>query len=110
MSTEHASAGRGTFSAAHASIQMSHTDGSFSEIGVNLKPALGPHDVEDALEQCSTPRDVLACLLHFAYDANAPVADDSPSRAEPVSLSDEEIARSLRLVRDALGDETDPGA
>jgi len=33
-----------------------------------------------------------------------------PSRAEPVSLSDEEIARSSRLLREALGDEADPGA
>jgi hypothetical protein len=105
MSTEHT----GTFSAAHAYIQISHTDGTFSEIGVNLSPAFGPHDVEDALEECRTPRHVLACLLHFAQDGSALVEDDSPSHAERVSLSDDDIADSERLLREAL-DEMDPDA
>ena len=111
MSNEHTGADRGTFSTAHAYIQISHTDGSFSEIGVNLKPAAGlDDDVEDALAECLTAPEILACLLHFAQDESAPVADDIPSRAEAVSLSDEEMERSSRLLRDTLGDETEPDA
>ena len=79
-------------------------------MSVNLKPALGPHDVEDALERCSTPRDVLACLLHFAHDESAAVETETPSHADQVTLSDAEMERSARLLRDALDDETDPGA
>jgi hypothetical protein len=110
MSNEHTGASRGAFSAAHAYIQVSHTYGSFSEIGVNLASAFGSYDVEDALEECRTAREVLACLLHIAQDESDPIERDMPSRAEPVSLSDEEIARSSRLLREALGDEADPGA
>jgi hypothetical protein len=107
MNSDSATTSRETFPTAHAYIQISHTDGNFSEIGVNLAPAFGPHDVEDALEECSTPRDVLACLLHFAQDESAPVEDDTPSHADQVSLSDAEMERSARLLREALGDETD---
>src|SRR5829696_399544 len=61
MSNEHTGADRGTFSTAHAYIQISHTDGSFSEIGVNLKPAAGlDDDVEDALAECLTAPEILA--------------------------------------------------
>ena len=110
MSNEHSSARRGTFSAAHASIQISHTDGSFFEMSVNLKPALGPHDVEDALEECSTlarslPASSISCRTRAPRSQ-----DDTPSHADQVSLSDAEMERSSRLLREALGDETDPGA
>jgi hypothetical protein len=109
MSNEHTGERRGTFSAAHAYIQISHTDGSYSEMSVNLKPALGPHDVEDALEECSTPREGLACLLHFAQDESAPGEDENLPHFERVSLSDDDIADSERLLREAL-DEMDPDA
>jgi hypothetical protein len=54
-------------------------------------------------------RGVLACLLHFAQDESAPIEDDTPSHADQVSLSDAEMERASRLLRDALGDKTDPG-
>jgi hypothetical protein len=114
MSNEATGAGRGTFLTAHAYIQISHMDGSFSEVGVNLKPAAGLDDVEDALAECRTAREVLACLLHFAQDGSAPVGDDSPSHADQGSLSAEEMDRSSRLLREALGEQganrTDPVA
>jgi hypothetical protein len=110
MSDEHTGERRGTLPAAHAYIQVSRTDGSFFEVGVNLVLALGPHDVEDALVECSTSRDVLACLLHFVQDESGPVAAESPSHADQVPLSDAEMERSSRLLREALGDETDSGA
>jgi hypothetical protein len=77
---------------------------------VNVVPAFGPDDVEDALEGCAPPREVLACLLHFVQDESAPVADDTPSHADQVSVSDAEMERSSCLLREALGDETDPAA
>ena len=49
MSNEHTGVRHETFPAAHAYIQVSHTDGTFSEVGVNLTPAAGLDDVEDAL-------------------------------------------------------------
>jgi hypothetical protein len=114
MSNEHTGARRGTFPAAHAYIQISHTDGSFSEVGVNLKPAAERDDVEDALAECRTPREVLACLLLFAQDGSAPVGEAGPSHADQVSLSAEEMDRSSRLLREALGEQdaggTDPDA
>jgi hypothetical protein len=109
MSNEYTGASRETFSAAHVYLQVSHTDGTFSEVSVNLRPAVGADDVEDALAECCTPRDVLACLLHYAQDESVPIEDDSLSHAEQVLLSDEEIARSSRLLREAL-DETESAA
>ena len=51
-----------------------------------------------------------SCLpAPFAQGESAPVEDDSPSHAERVSLSDEQITRSSRLLREALG-ETEPHA
>jgi hypothetical protein len=109
MNNEPADASRETFPAAHAYIQISHADGSFSEVGVNLAPAYGSHDVEDALAECRTPREVLACLLHFAQDESAPGEDENLPHFERVSLSDDDIADSERLLREAL-DEMDPDA
>lgn len=93
-----------TYSYAHAYVQISMTDGSFLEFGVNLKPACGTEDVEAALAECSTPKDRLACLLRFAL-GGAGDSSTGMAQSESTCLTDAEIADSWRLLRDALGDE-----
>ena len=104
MSNEQTGASRETLLTPHAYIQISHTDRTFSEVSVNLEPAFGPHDVEDALAECSTPREVLAYLLDFVEDEQLEARQEIPTQPERVSLTDDKDVLSLRLLHEALDD------
>jgi hypothetical protein len=88
----------GTFPQAHAYVQISLTDGSFLEFGLSLKPASGPHDVERALQECTTSEDFAACLHRYVPCDDDQTENDDP---EPCPLTEDEIIRARRLVEDA---------
>ena len=89
----------GTFSQAHAYVEISLTDGSFLAFGVNFKPANGPYDVERALQDCETGEELMVCLAGYVEHDSSQAAHPHP---EQRTLSDEDIARARGLLEDAF--------
>jgi hypothetical protein len=93
-----------TFAHAHAFVQISLTDGSFLELGIDFQPARGPYDVERALQDCETDEEFMA-VLHAYVKCDEGVTD--ARQLERRTLTDDEFACSQRLLEDALGTDGD---